>query len=187
MLELANVELFVGAETLKTHIEKLAEKIDEDLCEVSNEIVVMPVLSGGMLFASDLIRRFYFTRGVKIAPAIVSRYENELRSDRTPQIKYFPSEEEIRGKTVLIVDDIYDKGDTIEVLKDACIDYGANSVRVVVLICRETISNPQHEHSPDYYAYLVDDDRFFFGYGMDVNGKYRGLEDIWSFPIPSVD
>ncbi|MGV6851491.1 MAG: phosphoribosyltransferase family protein, partial [bacterium] len=86
---------------------------------------------------------------------------------------------DISGKTVLILDDIYDEGYTIEAVKDWCDSRGAKKVMCAVLVYK------QHERGyagtgADFAALTVPD-RYVFGYGMDTEDRLRHLQAIYAF------
>ncbi|HHQ13470.1 MAG TPA: hypothetical protein ENK16_00425 [Chromatiales bacterium] len=82
------------------------------------------------------------------------------------------------GRTVLIVDDIYDEGMTLEHLRNECIRLGAARVVTAVLVAK-THGRDQGRRRPDFTGLTVPD-RYVFGAGMDYRHRWRHLPAIYA-------
>ncbi len=83
--------------------------------------------------------------------------------------------EDVRGKDVLIVEDIIDTGQTLQMVKDLLLSRGARSVRIAVLLDKE--AGRRVAIKPDWAGFIMPD-AFAVGFGLDYNEKYRNLPYI---------
>ena len=84
---------------------------------------------------------------------------------------------EVVDKHVLIVDDIFDTGETLEEIVKALKGKGPKSLRSLVLLSKDVPRNI--DYRPDFSLFEIED-RFVVGYGLDYKEYYRGLPDIYS-------
>jgi hypoxanthine phosphoribosyltransferase len=89
----------------------------------------------------------------------------------------------VRGRDVLIVDDILDTGHTLSALVAKLKDLGAAEVKVCVLLQKRR--EREAAVRADWIGFSIAD-KFVVGYGLDYNGRYRGLREIRTFS-PSSD
>jgi hypoxanthine phosphoribosyltransferase len=87
---------------------------------------------------------------------------------------------ELRNRHVVLVDDIYDEGVTLEFLVRYCREAGALHITTVVLV-RKRHGRAQVGLQPDLVGLEVGDE-YVFGCGMDYQGHWRHLPDIWALP-----
>ena len=87
---------------------------------------------------------------------------------------------ELEGRSVIIVDDIFDQGYTVEEVKTYCLEHGAHDCRSVFLM-RKAHGRPTAAVTPDYFG-LECDDCYVYGAGMDLNGHFRNLSAIYALP-----
>lgn len=150
-------------------VSHVAHKVNQDFF---GEITVLCVMNGGMQFTKDLMSEL--TMPVLFDFCQLSSYgHNETGS--TVRWLVEPKAESIRGKTVLICDDIYDKGHTLDAVIKYCEAIGAD--RIFTAVAFNKICENKKSIRIDYQA-LVIEDRFVFGYGLDLNGLHRGFSDL---------
>jgi hypoxanthine phosphoribosyltransferase len=131
--------------------------------------LVVPVLKGSILFAADLIRRL--PGPLELAFASARSYGAGTRPGEL-ELELVPPEEELRGREVLLIDDILDSGRTLERLASEVRARGARDVRTCVLL-----DKPARRAVPieaDWRCFEVADE-FVVGYGLDLGGRYRNL------------
>jgi hypoxanthine phosphoribosyltransferase len=87
-------------------------------------------------------------------------------------------EKEIKGRLVLVVDDIFDTGHTLEATIERLRQLGAGDVKSVV--CLEKTRERDAKIRPDWVGFVIEDE-FVIGYGLDFDGKYRNLDHIRIF------
>ncbi len=171
-----NYELIYSSSDIAKRIAALAPSMNAWILEAEQrteqQVLVLGVLQGAIFMMSDLLRQL----SVSVEPAFcrVSSYSKE---DNTQgELQVFLDGIEVRGRAVLLVDDICDTGATMEELNALLESHGATEVRSVVLIRRML---PSAVWNPDWSAIEHSGAEWFVGYGMDDCGKYRNLPDIY--------
>lgn len=157
----------ISKEKIQSRIKTLANEINKDYSK-NNNLVFVCVLRGAFLFFSDLVREL--NSDVDIEFIQVSSYENGTESQGLT-IKSILSNN-VKNKTVFLIDDIVDTGNTLKSLSSIYKDLGATDVKTVALICR-----PESKNLVDYYGFVIGDE-WIYGYGLDLQGKKRTLLDI---------
>jgi hypoxanthine phosphoribosyltransferase len=133
--------------------------------------VVVAVLSGSVVFCSDIIRKLNVDFEIDFIR--VSSYKGKKSSGK---IKFLcDTLIDIKGKDVLLVEDICDSGRTLSYIKDLFIKRKANSVQICTLINKKV--EKFKKIKIDYFGFEIDNE-FIVGYGLDYDGKYRGLPYI---------
>ena len=141
-----------------------------------DDLVFVCVLRGAFLFFSDLVRELDIDVETEFIQA--SSYENGTENQGLT-IKSQLSNN-VKNKTVFIVDDIIDTGQTLKSLSGIYRDLGAKEVKTVALVCR-----PSSVHMIDYYGFKIGDE-WIYGYGLDLQSKKRTLKEI-KYIEPNVD
>jgi hypoxanthine phosphoribosyltransferase len=135
-------------------------------------------MTGAMIFTSDLIRQIPIA--MKIGLMLVSSYPGNSVQTRGSQM-LANQVGEVRGRHVLVVDDILDSGGTIHMVVPALREMGAASVKSCVLL-RKDRPTARAVHV-DYVGFEIPD-KFVVGYGLDYNDYYRNLPDIVTLKEP---
>ncbi len=137
-------------------------------------LIALCVLHGGMVYSGLLLPKL--TMPVSLDAIRVTRYRNtteggdELHWITRPELS-------LKNKTVLLMDDIFDEGKTLEYLAAWAIEQGAQRVYSAVMV------NKDHDRKPSLYQ--VDSvamsvpDEYVFGMGMDYKGAWRNASGIW--------
>lgn len=136
-----------------------------------NNIAIIPLLNGGIFFAADLVRNFPFS--VDIIPIKASAYESDGVEPKNKKVE-IPDKDKLIGKIVLVVDDIYDTGSTLKVVKETLNSIGITSIFSVVMIYRTP-----NKSKPDWFGFQYDKPDWLVGYGLDNNQKWRNLPSIF--------
>ncbi|MBR2177489.1 MAG: hypoxanthine phosphoribosyltransferase [Clostridia bacterium] len=148
-------------------VERLAGQINADY--QGKELVVIGILKGSAVFLADLFRKLEcsctldFMAASRYGSGTVSKGKINITKDLTA---------DIRGKNVLIVEDILDTGNTLSYLKEYLQGFDPESVKICVLFVKP--SRRTKDISADYIGYTIDD-LFLVGYGLDYDEKYRNL------------
>ncbi len=148
-------------------VERIAARITEDFR--GEELVAVAILKGSCIFVSDLIRRLPLPMGLAFV------YAQSYRDATTPgdlEVHLMPFDEEIQGRSVLLIDDILDSGRTMSAIRGEMLKRGARKVRTCVFLDKP--SRRAVELDADYSCFEVDD-LFVVGYGLDYAGRYRNL------------
>ena len=167
----------VDAKIIAATVDRLGVRITrdyQDLVSDSNPLVVLCVLKGGIVFTADLIRHI----GVPVqlefiaAESYVGIRQEEIRIFPISTITYLGVP--LKNRHVLLVDAIVDSGRTGYALWDHISQREPESIRMCALLRKQTTPLS----GPDYYGIEIPD-RFVVGYGMDHNGLYRNLSEIY--------
>ena len=160
-----------------------AEEIDSAVVRIAHQLnsdcaggvwLLLAVMNGAVVFAADLMRRLTFAH--ELDSVRVSRYHGETTGGEL--IWHASPTASLDGANILLIDDIFDEGHTLHALHKHLVTNGAATVRSVVLL------DKQHERKvegfePDYVG-LRCPDRYVFGYGMDYEGRWRHLPEVYA-------
>jgi hypoxanthine phosphoribosyltransferase len=158
--------------------DEIAEKVNDLGKEISQvyqgtELYIVGILKGGFIFMSDLVRQIDLP--MKIGFARLSSYGNADRPSWDVKIME-DLDESIRGKHVIIIDDIMDTGHSLSAFKKHLEDQGPASVKICTMI--DKTAHRDTSLSPDYYGFRIGDG-FVVGYGLDYAEDYRTLPDLY--------
>ncbi|MBF2760068.1 MAG: hypoxanthine-guanine phosphoribosyltransferase [Ectothiorhodospiraceae bacterium AqS1] len=151
---------------------KLASEIGEVYREKSP--LILPVMVGGLIPAARILAHLDFP--LEIDYVHVTRYRGRTQG-RTLEWFSHPSTD-LKDRSVLIVDDILDEGVTLSAILEHCQGLGALDVRCAVLVDKR-LDRPRVLPQADFSGLRVDD-RYIFGCGMDYQGFFRNLPDIYA-------
>ena len=165
--------LLYGPEEIHQALDRMAAAIEAELAGTLP--VVLCILTGGIIPTGHLLTRL--TIPLEIDYLHASRYRG--RTTGGAQVDWVcKSQIPLQGRTVLVIDDILDEGNTLEAVYDYCRHAGATRVYSAVLI------EKRHERRlPDIaadFTGLQVDDRYVFGFGMDYHGYMRNLNGIYA-------
>jgi hypoxanthine phosphoribosyltransferase len=161
---------FIEEERLLSRVRELADQINRDYegkCPV-----LLPVLNGSFMFASDLIKDI--TLSCRLSFVKVSSYNG---TNSTGQLKtLIGHEESLFNQDIIIIEDIVDNGLTISRILSELTGLGAKSVEVVSLLRKKVAREKNIEIR---YVGFELEDQFVLGYGMDYDGLGRNLRDLY--------
>ncbi len=165
--------ILLDEQMLAKRVSEMAQEITADYDAVhAEELVVIGILRGSVVFMSDLIRQLQLP--VVLDFMATSSYAKGTRSSGTVRILKDISES-ISDKHVLIVEDIIDSGLTLQCLKELLLARKPKSLKLCSLLDKP--SRRTVELSADYTGFTIPDE-FVVGYGLDYNGHYRQLPYI---------
>jgi len=163
------VQVIFSPEEIATRIDALAARIAEQNLE---RLLVVAILKGSFVFAADLIRALH---KVGLEPEVdfisLSSYRKSTQSSGQVQILR-DIEMDVRGRNVLLVDDILESGRTLAFAKDLVAARGAKRGLTCVLLNKPVRRAVQVE--ADFAAFECPN-VFVVGYGMDLAHRYREL------------
>jgi hypoxanthine phosphoribosyltransferase len=169
------MDILLPAERIGARVAELARQIAEDYRE-RRPVTIVGVLNGSVMFLADLVR--HLDMPLRIGLIQASSYRGgatapgELRVDSS----LLP---DVRGRHVLLLDDILDTGQTLTHLVRHLDGLGCASRRVAVLLRKR--GRQQVPFEPDYCGFDIPD-AFVVGYGLDYNDEYRHLPYIAVLP-----
>lgn len=167
------LELFLTREAIQDKVAEIAEAISDRFhgqCPI-----LIGVLNGSFIFMADLVRQLDIDFEVDFIK--LRSYGSEKKSAGTISLIKDISAD-ITGRDVIIVEDIVDTGLTLEFLRTRIKEAAPNSVTFVVLFLKNMVANLNF--FIDYVGFNIPD-RFFAGYGLDVDQKLRGLRSLYAF------
>lgn len=158
----------------ETAIQKRVRELGEELSDVYRDrpLTVVGVLTGCMLFLADLVRVIDTPHRIGVVHASSYRGRTTTASDLRVDTNLLP---DIRDRDVLIVDDIFDTGHTLNRLLQTMQTFEPRSIRTAVLLIKEGRS--EVDIAPDFHCFQIPD-AFVIGYGLDYNDDYRHLPFI---------
>jgi hypoxanthine phosphoribosyltransferase len=174
-------KILISQRQIAGRVKELAARITADHSPPtlnSGEITIVPIMTGAMIFTSDLIRQIPIA--MKIGLMMVSSYPGQSVQSRGSQL-LANQVGKISGRHVLVVDDILDSGGTIHMVVPALREMGAASVKSCVLLRKDRPT--AHAVHVDYVGFEIPD-KFVVGYGLDYNDYYRNLPDIVTLKEP---
>ena len=166
--------ILIDRDRIARRVEEMAAQIRRDLEDLSDEfeIILVPILTGSIIFLADLIRQL--PQKIRISVVTVSSYPGQrTTTTRRPIVGDLP--DDLENRHVLIVDDILDSGTTIRRIRREIEQRGPRTLRTCVLLRKNL---PSALETPCEYIGFDIPDEFVVGYGLDYNGYYRNLPDI---------
>ncbi len=160
----------VPSAAIAARVHALAQSIGEDYSHADDRLTVVPVMTGSLLFAADLVRALPQPR-MRLQLATVASYGGTATASRGSSI-VGSLPKHLEDHHVLIVDDILDSGGTLRLLRAEFEARGARSVRACVLLRKRL---PAAMATPVEYVGFDIDDEFVVGYGLDYDDLYRNL------------
>ena len=153
---------------IRERIKSLAEEIDEVFGEET--LTVVCVLKGALIFTADLIKNL--KTPVILEFAKVKSYEGKEKGENLVLLE---PKEYISDRNILIVDDIFDTGETLKVLIDRIERLNPKTVKTCVLLNKKVKKRVRFK--PNFVGFNIPD-KFVVGYGLDYNENYRNLPFI---------
>jgi len=159
-------EILVTGEQITKRSEELGKLISEDYA--GKELTLVGLLKGSVPFLAELSK--YITIDVYFDYMDVSSYDGVTSSGNI--VVETDLSHDIKGKHILIVEDILDTGKTLATIKPLLLDRGAASVEIATLLLK--LSAYEKPITAKYVGFEVPD-AFVIGFGLDYNQKYRNL------------
>jgi len=161
----------ISSKDLQTAINGLSQLINPICEKYGGGIVFVCVMDGGFMFFSDLIKKIKYPIEVDFVKC--SSYDGQ--SQKVLEIHY-DIETNVKDKTVFLVDDILDSGQTMNALKEHYEILGAKQVETVSAVYKENLDFPDHLF---IYQQKENENPWYIGYGMDgPKGYSRNLDTI---------
>lgn len=159
--------ILLDEQEIRAGIERVAAEISA--VYALDEPTVIAVLKGSVIFVADLIRRLPIP--LRLAFVSAESYRQGTTSGRL-ELFGLPVDDDLRGRRVLLVDDILDSGRTLAAIRTELLARGAREVRTCVFLDKPV--RRAVELAPDHVCFEVED-HFVVGYGLDFAGRYRNL------------
>jgi len=161
--------ILISTRELDKRIKELGKQITIDY--KNKDLIIIGVLKGSFIFLSDLVRKIKVNNIIDFIQ--LSSYTNTTSIGDVRIVKEL--KENIRGKDVLIIEDIVDTGLTMAFLSEYLKVREPASIKVCTLLNKK--ERREIEFTPDYIGFDIAND-FVIGYGLDYNEQYRSLPYI---------
>ncbi|NJL56785.1 hypoxanthine phosphoribosyltransferase [bacterium] len=165
-------EILINEDDLQRRVAALGQQISQDYatCE---DLLLICILKGGVMFLTDLTR--HITVPHEIDFMAVTSYGKGIRSSTRNVRIDMDLTAALEGKEVLIVEDIIDSGHTLDFVIKMLGARSPRSIKLCTLLNKP--SRREIDLTIDYIGFEIED-RFVFGYGLDLDEKYRNLPFI---------
>ncbi len=161
-------EILIDQEDLKRRVVELGEQISHDY--QGADLILICILRGGLVFMVDLMRQINVPHQIDFMA--VSSYGSGKRESGGSVRLSLDLKTDIRGKDVLLVEDIVDSGNTVAYVLEFLQTRQPRSLRVCTLL-----DKPERRETsvPIHYCGFQIPNKFVFGYGLDLDEYYRNL------------
>jgi hypoxanthine phosphoribosyltransferase len=164
-------EIIFSREVIQKRVQEMADQISKDY--TGSDLIIIGILRGAFIFMADLVRamnipcKVDFVRVASYGAGVESFGKIVMTKD---------IETSIRGRDILIVEDIIDKGLTLQYLTSWFKERNPRSLKVCAFLDKRKRRKVSFE--ADYVGFTIDDG-FVVGYGLDFDEKYRFLPDVY--------
>lgn len=162
-------EILISEADVQARVAALGAQISEDYRDC-DRLMLICILKGGVMFLTDLMRHISVPHEIEFMA--VSSYDRGMRSSTGNVRIDMDLADEVTDKHLLIVEDIIDSGHTLRFVMDVLKARRPASLKLCTLLdkpSRRTIPIPI-----DYTGFVIED-KFVFGYGLDLDDKFRNL------------
>ena len=165
-------KLFLPYSEIEAAIDQVAARINDDFRGCDDIPIILCVLNGSILFTAELMKRLDFD--AQFLSVRLSSYQGTTSTGEVQEL--LGIREDIRGRRIIIVEDIVDTGTTMENLSALLKEKGAAEVRICTMLLK-----PEVYHKPlrlDYVAKEIPN-HFIVGFGLDYDELGRNYKDIY--------
>lgn len=167
-------EKFIDFQQIQSAIKKIADRINTELLD-KNPIFVA-VLNGSFMFAAELMKEVAVPGEITFVR--LASYQGTSTTNKVQEV--LGLNESIESRTVVIVEDIVDSGNTMVALKKELEKHKPKEIKIATLLLKPDAL--QQKIDLDYVALEIPND-FIVGYGLDYDGYGRNLKDIYKIKM----
>lgn len=161
---------FLSASQLENIVAKMAQDIADDLEE---EVpIFIGVLNGSFMFVSDFMK--HYNKPCELSFIKLSSYQGTTSTEKVSQLIGLGVE--VKNRTVIILEDIVDTGNTLVTLKNLFTDQGAKQLKIATLFFKPDAYTK--DIKIDYIGISIPD-KFIVGYGLDYDEHGRNLPEVY--------
>lgn len=163
---------FITNDKIESVIDEVAVKLDKDFKDKAEVPVLLCVLNGAIMFTAGLMKRLSFP--LELVSMKLSSYTGTRSSGKVLEVMGLTGN--VKGRTVIVCEDIVDTGATIVALKDMLLAKGAREVKICTMLLKPQVYDKPLEL--DYVGMEIPND-FIVGYGLDYDELGRNYKDIY--------
>ena len=156
---------------IKARVKAVAQQISKDMA--GKTPLLLGVLNGSFIFAADLMREM--TIPCEISFVKLASYQGTTSTGKVKEV--IGINEDLSGRTIIIVEDIVESGQTMKQMIESLGTRNPESVHICALFFKP--DKLKEELTLDYVAFRIPDD-FIVGYGLDYDGLGRELKDVYT-------
>jgi hypoxanthine phosphoribosyltransferase len=160
----------ISSSEIQKAVGDIAKQLNKDLKD--KKPLFIAILNGSFMFASDLMKKIKIE--CEISFVKVASYTGTTSSGKTKEL--IGLNDDVKGRTVVIIEDIVDTGITIDSVYNQLQKKGVKEIKIVTLLFKP---KAYIKSVPIEYAAIVVSTEFLVGYGLDYNGLGRNLKDIY--------
>ncbi len=164
-------EPFIDKNRIAKYVKYLAEVIADDL-DKDEQPIFIGILNGSFIFAADFVREYPYDCHISFVK--LASYEGTNSSGKVKQLVGI--NEDLEGKTVVILEDIIDSGNTLSEIYKIFQNQNVKSLKIATLFFKPDVFT---KALPIDYIGKSIEDKFIVGYGLDYDGLGRNLPDIY--------
>ncbi len=169
------LQLLISSQEIEERLERTARMLEKHYS--TDELTIVMILKGSFILVGDLLRRTHLP--IRLEAVQAASYGEGSIVKGEQEVMDVDSLE-IKGKHVLLVDDIFDAGEPLAELSRKIQDKKPASFQSLVLLSKDVPHNTNYR--PDISLFDIED-RFVVGYGLGYKEYYRGLPDIYSIEM----
>ena len=163
---------FIDNSAIESAIDRVSASINEDFRGREGVPLVLCVLNGAIMFTGELLKRLDFP--LEVCAIKLASYEGTGSTGKVQETLGLTSD--VRGRSVIVCEDIVDTGNTMVMLKQKLLDQGAADVRICTMLLKpEVFRDKMHL---DYVGMEIPA-KFIVGFGLDYDGLGRNIKDIY--------
>lgn len=163
-------EIYIHQQDIQARVHELGQQIAKDYA--GKKPILVGVLNGAFIFLADLARAIPLD--VEVSFIRFASYSGTQSTGKI--VKFMGFDDRIKGKDIILVEDIVDTGHTMQYLLGEILAFSPNSVAVATLLFKKAAL--QVETKIDYTGFEIDN-KFVLGYGLDYDELGRNLEHIY--------
>ena len=162
---------------IKTHeeivsaIKGVAKKLNDKFVKKDEEVVLIPIMKGGLPFAMELMKHLDFDLSMDFVKSSSYYLYGKSGETKTSYAATVP----IKGKNVIIADDLVDSGHTMQKITQILEAYKPKSITIAAMYGKEERIQSDYE---EIYCWEKNPPGFLLGFGLDYDEKYRNLPYI---------
>ncbi|NDH17396.1 MAG: hypoxanthine phosphoribosyltransferase [Opitutae bacterium] len=164
----------LSAERIAERVTNLAKQINQFY--QGREILLVSILDGAIIFTADLLRQLRIP--TQLDCMRISSYGSSTSPESAPQITG-SLKSDLRGKHVLLVDDILDTGNTLQRACEEIKSHHPDSIKTCVFL--DKAERRTNHFQADWVGFSIPNE-FVVGYGLDFDGHYRELPYLGKLP-----